>query len=329
MKELLLISTASIILLAACSGDTGTENAETDNQTNEENIEMSDSENDQEVEDNGNSETDANSGEDQDQTDNDETEGIEEGSEELSEIVYMSEEERLAHHQDLAVNLEDLSDEVYENLMLPGIHENTEIYEGRINPGDSLLFEIPDAEEIGDRTTLQPEVSKDGYFVIETNNYTLEAGENIRIYIMGNYTHEQTFDLPIHEAQEGMEEVHVRETSDNNDTSEYTIEESDTLASIADQYNVSSEELQKWNNILDPSEIESGMTIKVDGPTEEQAQKEEWQLEFEQNLYDNYDVTVREYEDIGDGYYGVYVNEHDTGDQYYVTVDSETGDFHG
>lgn len=56
---------------------------------------------------------------------------------------------------------------------------------------------------------------------------------------------------------------------------------------------------------------------------------EDWKKNFEEVLYGNYQVTVKRYVDNGDGTYGVFVNEIDTGDHAYVTVNSATGNFHG
>jgi hypothetical protein len=326
LKNMLLLSTTSVLLFACGNG----ENSEMDNEGNniqtEENVDSVNSDENQNMEDNQ-EETETNENNtDQEQSESEgEPEETQDNQSELSEIVSMTDEERLAHHQ----NLGGSTDSVYENLLLPGIHENTRIYEGRINPGDSIIFEIPDAEASSERDSVTPEVSEDGYFLIEMAEYEFSVGDNIQVYITGSYPHEEGFSIPVHEAEEGMEEIRVRDVSESNDASEHTIKTNDTLTSIAAQYDVSTEDLQNWNGILDSSEIEEGMTIRVDGPNEEQAQKEEWQWDFERNLYEGYGVTVREYEDIGDGYYGVHVNEHDTGDLYYVTVDSETGDFHG
>lgn len=326
-KKILLLSTSSLLLFA-CGNNEDTEEVNT---SPDENIEVSD-ESIESSNQNDNQENESNenksANEDEQTSNTDEEIEDDETQNNLSELVSMSNEERLMHHQNLGGSTES----VYENLMLPGIHENTRIYEGRINPDDNIIFEIPDAEASSERDRITPEVSEDGYFLIEMEEYDFSVGDNIQVYITGPYPHEEGFSIPVLEAQDGMEEIRVREVSENEDTSEHTIETSDTLESIAAQYDVSTEDLQNWNGILNPSEIGEGMTIRVDGPNEEQAQKEEWQWEFERNLYEGYGVTVREYVDISDeyeGYYGVYVNEHDTGDQYYVTVDSETGDFHG
>ncbi|QDI90818.1 hypothetical protein EPH95_06205 [Salicibibacter halophilus] len=130
----------------------------------------------------------------------------------LSEIIDLNQKERRAHHEELAVKPEELSDEVYVDLLLSGIHENTEDYNGRVNPGDTVMFEFPDAENNTDRSTEEAEVSEDGYFTIHVEPYEFKAGEDIRVYITNGYSQEQIFDLPVHEAEEGMEEIRVKES---------------------------------------------------------------------------------------------------------------------
>ncbi|MDN6641109.1 MAG: LysM domain-containing protein [Tetragenococcus sp.] len=247
---------------------------------------------------------------------------------ELSEIVSMSDERREAHHRSLAGN--DVQDKVFEHLLLPGVHENTVYYEGRVAPEERVRVILPDGATSAKRKDFDPNISEDGHFSMNLSDYDLKAGEEIMILITVGYPREQTFSLPIHEAQEGKEESRVVDRPvASNDASEYTVESYDTVESIAYNNDITEQELREWNDILDPSELETGTTLSVDGPNEEQAQKEDWQIEFEQDLYEKYDVTVKEYEYLGDDLYGVYVNEQDTGDQYYVTVNSENGDFHG
>lgn len=129
----------------------------------------------------------------------------------ISEIVDFSEEERRAHHEKLAGGSEHVQNKVYEHLLLPGIHENTKKYEGRVNPGNSIRFTFPDAEEFYKRSVYDPEVSKDGYFTIDLSAYKFEAGQDIEVAITGGYPQEQTFNIPVNEAQEGMEDIRVRE----------------------------------------------------------------------------------------------------------------------
>lgn len=128
----------------------------------------------------------------------------------LSEIVDFSKKERRAHHEELAGGPEHIQEKVYEHLMLPGIHENTKKYEGRINPGERIRFRFPDAEKFVDRSTDDPEVSEEGYFSINLAAYEFKAGQDILVSITKGYPQEQTFTLTVNEAQEGMEEIRVR-----------------------------------------------------------------------------------------------------------------------
>lgn len=130
--------------------------------------------------------------------------------EKVSEIVDMNKDEQRTHHERLAVKPDNIKNEVYEHLLLPGVHENTKKYEGRINPGEKIRFEFPDAGNIADRSTFDPKVAEDGYFTIKMNPYNFKEGQNIRVYIINGYPHEQTFDLPVHEAEEKMEEIRVK-----------------------------------------------------------------------------------------------------------------------
>lgn len=138
-------------------------------------------------------------------TSNDDTEPY------ISELIDFSDKERRAHHEKLAGGPEYIQDKVYEHLMLPGIHENTKKYEGRINPGERIRFTFPDAEKFHERSIYDPEISEDGYFTINLNAYEFKAGQDILVSITGGYPEEQTFNLTVNEAQKGMEDIRVRE----------------------------------------------------------------------------------------------------------------------
>lgn len=56
--------------------------------------------------------------------------------------------------------------------------------------------------------------------------------------------------------------------------------------------------------------------------------EESWKADFEKSLWENYNVTPKYYEDLGDGVYQVYVKI-DGKTVPYVCVDSSTGDYHG
>ncbi|NGY88637.1 hypothetical protein F6Y05_37230 [Bacillus megaterium] len=46
-------------------------------------------------------------------------------------------------------------------------------------------------------------------------------------------------------------------------------------------------------------------------------------------MYAGYHVTPSRYKNIGSGYWEVWVKEADTGENGYVTVNQNTGNFHG
>ncbi|GGL58371.1 hypothetical protein [Sporolactobacillus putidus] len=54
-----------------------------------------------------------------------------------------------------------------------------------------------------------------------------------------------------------------------------------------------------------------------------------WVKTFEQNLYRGYHVTPSRYVYFGNGLWGVWVKEINTGQYPYVTVNQYTGNFHG
>lgn len=58
------------------------------------------------------------------------------------------------------------------------------------------------------------------------------------------------------------------------------------------------------------------------------AKNEDWKVEFEKSLLENYGVTPVRYEDLGDGVYQVYVEKEGKVIPY-VAVNSATGDYHG
>jgi hypothetical protein len=92
-------------------------------------------------------------------------------------------------------------------------------------------------------------------------------------------------------------------------------------------HNLTVEDLRYWNNLLDPEELAAGTELSIEGPNLEQAQKEDWQIEFEFALFEQYRVTVDEYESLDGSYYAVYVNEIDTGTRPYATVNAATGEY--
>jgi len=119
-------------------------------------------------------------------------------------------------------------------------------------------------------------------------------------------------------------------TSDNS-TSQSSHKESTTLKTSATssksdtQINQSVESISNENDIIEQKSSSSQEQIIP----EQETPIDDWKTTFEETLYKNYKVTVKNYVDYGDGYFGVFVNEVDTGDQAFVTVNSATGNFHG
>lgn len=78
----------------------------------------------------------------------------------------------------------------------------------------------------------------------------------------------------------------------------------------------------------------AGKTLEALNPvmvalgTEESQLKAPWQVDFERSLFENYEQIPSRYEALGDGIYQVYVWIEDQ-EVPYVTVNSETGDYHG
>ena len=98
----------------------------------------------------------------------------------------------------------------------------------------------------------------------------------------------------------------------------------------ADSTNENTEVTSSSVNLIESNSIsESSDTTTSSIENTKEKLQSDWKTTFEQELKESYNVTVKKYEDLGDGLYGVYVNEIDTGDMPYVTVNSQTGNFHG
>ncbi len=131
----------------------------------------------------------------------------------LSEVATMSVEEREEHHRELAADAENLENKVLDHLMLPGLHENTVTYEGRVNPDDTIELFLATADDPPhlEHLDVVPEVDEEGYFSIDLHPYDLKNKAYLRFSIHGDYSKAQDFDLPVFEAEEGMESVSVHQ----------------------------------------------------------------------------------------------------------------------
>lgn len=143
-------------------------------------------------------------GADEETEEREETESEENGD--TSEIVSMGEGERESHHRNLAANEQHTMDSVYDRLLLPGIHENTASYGGRVSAEDSIRFEFPNAEN----ETVDSTVGEDGYFRVDMTPYNFSEEETIIVRITGEYPQEQVFELPVYSEEEGKEFIRVR-----------------------------------------------------------------------------------------------------------------------
>ncbi|MTD42008.1 hypothetical protein GIX45_25975 [Erwinia sp. CPCC 100877] len=110
-------------------------------------------------------------------------------------------------------------------------------------------------------------------------------------------------------------------TKSSSSTSQSSIIKESTSQEI-DQVKEKTSETQEFNQFEDANQAEESSVVQENN-------NDGWKKEFENKLYENFQVTVKEYVDYGNGYFGVFVNEVDTGDNAYVTVNSATGNFHG
>ncbi|WP_054708654.1 hypothetical protein [Bacillus sp. JCM 19041] len=97
-----------------------------------------------------------------------------------------------------------------ENLELPGIHENTLIYNGTVSPGQTASFVFPDEDSkygYDYSNPLDAEVSDEGHFSVSFSRYDLDEMDEIRLIITGSIPQEQAFDLPVHPTEDGMEYI--------------------------------------------------------------------------------------------------------------------------
>ncbi|WP_040983993.1 hypothetical protein [Oceanobacillus jeddahense] len=290
---------ASSLLLFACGND---EASQSENDSTEETAESQDVDEGQA---NGQDEENGSDEEiEENQTESDQNEKGQQETYELSEIVDMSEEEKEAHHRELAVQEEHLMDEVFENLLLPGIHENTVYYEGRVGPEEQVQLEFPDGDNPADSTTVQPQTAAEGYFSVDLSDYPFSSGEAITVRITGGYPQEQTFEIPVHEAEDGMEEVRVVERPEASDDSEMEVSEIDTLESIAYQYGITVEEL------------EVGTTLNVDGSTDTDSEADE-------SAEANEEDSSESYEDYSNGRFGFSVEYPSTFEADYMPANND------
>lgn len=132
--------------------------------------------------------------------------------------------------------------------------------------------------------------------------------------VKGSIVFALTFSLIVTISACGKKDVGNEASNNGNNESEISNEDFSTN-------NSSTEATIKKDNEEENSNV---FDVNKEEPTE----KEEWKVNFEKSLLENYQVTPSRYEDLGDGIYQVYVII-DGKEVPYVTVDSKTGDYHG
>ena len=119
--------------------------------------------------------------------------------------------------------------------------------------------------------------------------------------------------------KDDFKEGFVKEVVDNTDEShdvtlfQYKVDDNNTVSLID----------TKTEKVVYTEKITEAEKLGDSEPTGE------WVETFEKKLYEAYHVTPSRYEYIGNGNWEVWVKETDTGDMPYVTVNQNTGDFHG
>lgn len=190
-----------ILFLVSC-GNGNEETDETEPQTSE-TIELDESESEEnnsiEVEEEtDNSEVEDNGEEPEVETESDETN-------DTDTLANMSDEERREHYLTLLAAPDNVDEQVFENLELRGVHENTAAYGGRVNPGSTIELNLQDRRRDIDSSD-EVEVNEDGFFAIDLYQYENIEGDEISLTINHDeLSQPQEFILEVHSVAEGME----------------------------------------------------------------------------------------------------------------------------
>ena len=129
----------------------------------------------------------------------------------VSEIVSMSQEEKDEHYREIAQNPDKLDERVLAKLLLPGLHENTKEYEGRINPDDTIgKVSLKTADDPSNNEEINtPDVDEEGYFTIYFSENKLKNSSVLTIIVSGDDYNEQIFEIPINEIDNKMDYIRV------------------------------------------------------------------------------------------------------------------------
>jgi hypothetical protein len=146
----------------------------------------------------------------------------------MSELIDYSPEELRSHNEDMIthsgqkVEGQTPPEHFLEELMLPGIHENTEVYEGFAG----LLRDASTGELLEPRTVsiylndyepaemdpiMTPDVDEEGYFVVDFTDINITAGDELYIMVSApDLANQAVAMVEVSEVSEGMEHIYLR-----------------------------------------------------------------------------------------------------------------------
>lgn len=146
----------------------------------------------------------------------------------ISELVDYSSDELLEYNESIIthsggkVEGQVPPEHFLEELMLPGIHENTEIYEGFIG----LLYDALSEEAQDPRTVsiylndydpaemdpiMTPDVDEEGYFVVDFTNIDITEGDELYFSVQApDLANQAVAMVEVSEPSEGMEHIYLR-----------------------------------------------------------------------------------------------------------------------
>lgn len=208
IKRSIIFSTSFVLLLSAC----GDEEENTGQDIDETEVEAPDETEDENGEDPGDSDEASNGDSDEMETDDENDEDDPDENEEVAEDEPFDEEEMRDYIRSLSDNPDAVDDRALDQLELRGIHANTELYEGRMDPNNIAYYWLPDGEGGHLDEMIEIEPNEEGYFTLafpETiRPDNLQEGETIRLMVVVPGQHrEDDFFLPVHEEEPGMEVI--------------------------------------------------------------------------------------------------------------------------
>lgn len=178
MTKALFLGTSSLLLFACGNNEepeTNGDQVEVPDDQSSEGEENAD-ENDMNDDDSNGNDTNDENRNDTDTDNQDDEAGDDQPDENENEndtLANMTEEERVEHYRSLARDSDELDEAVFDHLELRGLHENTIIYGGRVNPG-STVYIFGDSGHSFDVT-----VNEEGFFSFTLNTYNFAEGMDI------------------------------------------------------------------------------------------------------------------------------------------------------